>query len=91
MTIKPTLKVTAVLTLLALLAGPLQAKLAWNKKARAFDAGVTACTSCHVNEKPTKKGEPLSERGEWLVQQKEKLGAKQVDLAWLKDYPNNGK
>ena len=91
MTIKPTLKVTALLTLVTLLAGPLQAKLAWNKKARAFDAGVTACTSCHVNEKPKKKGEPLSERGQWMMDQKEKRQAKDIDLTWLKDYPNNGK
>ena len=91
MKIKPTLKVTAVLTLLALLAGPLQAKLAWNKKARAYDAGVTACTSCHVNEKPKKKGEPMSERGQWMMDQKEKRQAKDIDLSWLKDYPKNGK
>ncbi len=91
MNLKPSLKVIAGLTLVALLAGPLQAKLAWNKKARAFDAGVTGCTSCHVNEKPKKKGEPLGERGKWLLEQKEKRQAKDMDLSWLKDYPNNGK
>lgn len=87
----PTLNVTALLVFAALAAAPLQAKLAWNKKARAYDAGITACTSCHVNEKPKKKGEPLSERGQWLVEQKEKRQAKDIDLTWLKDYPNNGK
>jgi hypothetical protein len=85
------LKITAVLALAAVLAGPLQAKLAWNKKAKAFDAGVTGCTSCHVNEKPKKKGEPMSERGKWLMEQKETRKAKDMDLSWLKDYPNNGK
>ena len=91
MNLKPSLKITAGLTLVALLAGPLQAKLAWNKKARVFDAGVTACTSCHVNEKPKKKGEHMSERGKWMLEQKEKRQAKDMDLSWLKDYPNNGK
>ena len=91
MKINPPLRATAVLALAALLAGPLQAKLAWNKKARAYDAGVTGCTSCHVNEKPKKKGEPLTERGTWLLEQMEKRQAKDIDLSWLKDYPNNGK
>lgn len=88
---KTSLKITAVLTLITLLAGPLQAKLAWNKKARAYDAGVTACTSCHMNEKPKKKGEPMSERGQWMLDQKEKRQAKEMDLTWLKEYPKNGK
>ncbi|MDI1248080.1 MAG: hypothetical protein PSV13_04270 [Lacunisphaera sp.] len=91
MKINPTLKVIAVLLLAALLAGPLQAKLAWNKKARVYDAGVTSCASCHVNEKPKKKDEPLTERGKWLLEQKEKRQAKEMDLSWLKDYPANGK
>lgn len=90
MNTKLTVKPIAALVFASLLTVPVHAKLAWNKKAKAHDAGVTGCISCHSQEKP-KKGEPLSERGEWLVQQKEKLGAKQVDLAWLKDYPNNGK
>ncbi|MDI1320393.1 MAG: hypothetical protein PSW75_09410 [bacterium] len=85
------LKIAAVLSLLALLAGPLQGKLAWNKKARTYDAGVTGCTSCHVNEKPKKKGEPMSERGKWLLEQMEKRKAKEIDLSWLKDFPANGK
>ncbi len=85
------LKFVAVLSLLALLAGPLQAKLAWNKKARVYDAGVTSCTSCHVNEKPKKKGEPLTERGQWMVEQQEKRQAKDIDLSWLKEFPGNGK
>jgi len=86
-----TLKFAAVLSLLSLLAAPLQAKLAWNKKARTYDAGVTSCTSCHVNKKPKKKDEPLSERGQWLVEQQEKKQVKDIDLSWLKDYPANGK
>lgn len=82
-------KFAALCTLLACAAAPLQAKLAWNKKSKKFDPACTACTACHVPEKP-KKGDPLSERGEWLVEQKKKLGAKEVNLEWLKDYPKNG-
>lgn len=91
MKIKPILQIGVLGAFTALLGTPVQAKLAYNKKARAFDAGVTACTSCHVNEKPKKKGEPMAERGKWLLEQKEKRQAKEIDLSWLKDYPNNGK
>ncbi|MDP2138381.1 MAG: hypothetical protein Q8J74_11080 [Candidatus Didemnitutus sp.] len=83
-------KLAATVALLALVAAPLQAKLAWNKKAKKYDPAVTSCTACHVPEKP-KKDDPLSERGLWLVAEKERLGAKEVNLEWLKDYPNFGK
>lgn len=83
----------AVLAALGFMAAPMHAKLAWNKKAKAFDAGVTACTSCHVDEKPNKKdhGKPLTPRGQWMVDQKAAKQAKEISLAWLKDYPGNGK
>lgn len=84
-------KLCALGALAAFVAAPLQAKLAWNKKAKAYDPGVTNCTSCHANEKPKKKGEPMTERGKWLLEQKEKRQAKELDLSWLKDYPGNGK
>jgi cytochrome c553 len=73
-----------------LCAGPVQAKLGWPKKAKPYDAAATSCLSCHTKEKP-KKGDPLSERGQWLADQKKARQAKAVDLAWLKDYPGNGK
>ena len=87
------LQTVAVLAGLGLLAAPVQAKLAWNKKAKTFDAGVTACTSCHVDEKPNKKdhGKPLTPRGQWMVDQKEARKTKEMSLAWLKEYPGNGK
>lgn len=90
---KSLLKIGAAFTLLAFAAAPVQAKLAWNKKAKKYDAAVTACTACHVDEKPKKDdhGKPYSERGQWMMDQKEKKGAKEIDLSWLKDYPNNGK
>jgi len=91
MKIKAGLLIGVLGAFFALLCTPAQAKLAWNKKARAFDPAVTSCTACHVNEKPKKKNEPLSERGKWLMEQKEIRKAKDIDLSWLKDYPNNGK
>jgi len=83
----------AALALLTALAVPVQAKLAWNKKAQKYDPAIKACTACHVDEKPKKDdhGKPLTERGQWLLDQKAAKGAKDIDLSWLKDFPNNGK
>lgn len=84
------IKLGAAFALLALCAAPLQAKLAWNKKAKKYDPAITACTACHIPEKP-KKGDPLSPLGDWLVEQKKQRGAKEVNLEWIKDYPKTGK
>jgi cytochrome c553 len=71
-------------------AAPVQAKMGWNKKAKEADPGVTGCISCHSKEKP-KKGEPLTERGQWLLNEQAKRKAADIDLEWLKDYPKKGK
>jgi cytochrome c553 len=65
---------------------PARAKLSWNKKAQEFDPSVKSCIDCHEKAKP-KKGEPLSARGKWLVDQKTNKQATEIDLSWLKDYP----
>jgi hypothetical protein len=74
------------LTLLAWLL-PASATMEMQKKAKA--AGVaesTNCLYCH-NEKLPKKGAVTNnERGQWLVDQQKKKGAKEIDFAWLKDF-----
>ncbi len=65
--------------------------MAMQKKAK--EAGFTAenCLYCH-NEKLPKKGAVTNnDRGKWLVAEKEKRNAKEVDVAWLKDYPGDKK
>jgi hypothetical protein len=42
---------------------------------------------CHNEKLPKKGAMSHNERGKWLLGQKEKKGAKEVDPAWLKDYP----
>jgi len=59
---------------------------------KAKSAGFPAqnCQYCHVSKTPKKdtyKPEDLNERGKWLVSEKEKRNAKDVLVAWLKDYP----
>ncbi len=71
---------------LALAGTPAQAKLPWVKKAQGMGfKEIQNCASCHSSEKP-KKGEPMAERGKFLMDMKAKNKAAEVDLAWLKDY-----
>lgn len=57
-------------------------------KAKALGFPAQDCTYCHVN--PT-GGDPLGPRAEWLVKEKEKRSADRIDIAWLKDYPDDAK
>jgi hypothetical protein len=62
-----------------------------NKKAKELGYPVESCLYCH-NEKIPKKGAAThNDRGKWLIAEKEKRGAKEVDPAWLKDYPGGEK
>lgn len=76
---------TCILIALLTLAAPLSAKAPWVKKAQ--DLGfkdVTSCAACHKGT-PKKDG-TLADRGTFLVEQKGKKKAAEVDVAWLKDY-----
>lgn len=60
--------------------------------AKAKSAGYPAqnCQYCHVSKMPKKeefKPDELSERGRWLLAEKDKRKAKEVMADWLKDYP----
>ncbi|MGH9365824.1 MAG: hypothetical protein ACRD1B_11265 [Thermoanaerobaculia bacterium] len=74
-----------------LLGGTSRATLPTQKQAK--EAGIPAgnCQYCHIEKLP-KKGEIThNERGKWLVAEKAKRKAKDVDGAWLKDYPGDKK
>lgn len=46
-----------------------------------------ACADCHEGPATAKaKGGAFKGPGKYLVERKETTGAKQVDVAWLKDY-----
>lgn len=66
-----------------------QAKPAFVKKAKemGFDY-IQNCQSCHVDKLPKKdaKGEPFSEIGKFLMDEKGKHKAEEIDLNWLKGY-----
>jgi hypothetical protein len=56
---------------------------------KAKELGITSvqnCQSCHVDKLPKKDAHKVNERGQWLLDQKAKKNAKEIDVAWLKDY-----
>jgi hypothetical protein len=67
-------------------AGVANATLPMQKKAKELGLKVTNCQSCHVEKLPKKDAVTHNERGKWLLAEKDKRKAKEVDVAWLKDY-----
>ena len=74
-----------------LLTGASTATMAIQKQAKEASIAATNCQYCHIEKMP-KKGEAThNDRGKWLIAQKDKKKAKEVDGAWLKDYPGDKK
>jgi hypothetical protein len=71
----------------ALAVGPASADMAMMKKAKELKiASVTNCQSCHTDKMPKKGAAAVNAMGKYLVDQKAAKKAKEVDVAWLKDY-----
>jgi hypothetical protein len=66
--------------------GTATATMPMQKKAKELGFPATNCQYCHVDKMPKKDAHKLNDRGQWLVDQKEAKKAKEVDMAWLKDY-----
>ncbi len=65
-------------------------KAAFLKGAKDLGLPAQNCLYCHTVKLPKKetfKPEELNDRGKWLLGEKDKKKAAEVDLAWLKDYP----
>jgi len=74
-----------------LLSSTSSATLDMQKKAKGQGFPAQNCLYCH-NEKLPKKGAVThNERGKWLLAEKDKRKAKEVDVSWLKDYPGDKK
>jgi cytochrome c553 len=56
------------------------------KKAKAAGYPATNCMFCHNEKLPVKGKATHNDRGKFLIAQKEKKKAKEIDIAWLKDY-----
>ncbi len=52
------------------------------QKAKAANVSDGNCLACHGANIPAK----LNERGQWLMAEKTRRGARQIDVAWLREY-----
>lgn len=67
------------------------ATLSMQKKAKDLGFPVENCLYCHGEKMPKKDAVTYNDRGQWLKSEKQKRNAKEVDVAWLKDYPGEKK
>ncbi|MEO8358821.1 MAG: hypothetical protein ABI672_02230 [Vicinamibacteria bacterium] len=76
------------LAFLMLIAGavPSRASLPIQKKAKEAGFPATTCAYCHNEKLPAKGKVTHNERGSYLLKRKEETKAKEVDVAWLKDF-----
>jgi hypothetical protein len=56
------------------------------KKAKDLGFEAASCLYCHGEKLPKKDAQTLNDRGKWLVAEKEKRKAKEIDISWLKEY-----
>lgn len=82
---KPFAAVLAASVLLAG-AGPSHATLPLQKKAKDAKFPAANCQYCHAEKMPKKGDVTYNDRGEFLVKMKEQKKAKEVDVAWLKEF-----
>ncbi len=73
------------------LSGTSTATMGMQKKAKEAGFKVENCQYCHIDKLPKKDASDLNDRGKWLVAEKDKRKAKEVDVTWLKDYPGDKK
>jgi len=67
------------------------ATLSMQKKAKEAGFPAENCLYCHGEKMPKKGAVTYNDRGQWLQAEKDKRKAKEVDVAWLKDYPGERK
>ena len=67
------------------------ATLPLQRKAQDLGFPAVNCLYCHNENFPKKGAVSHNDRGTWLIGEKTKRNAKEVDPAWLKDYPGNKK
>ena len=73
-------------------AGTAYATMPMGKKAKeAGFADAAKCSYCHGEALPKKGAMTLNDRGKWLVAEKDKRKAAEVDAAWLKEYKESEK
>jgi hypothetical protein len=81
-------KRVSALALLAWVAGAgfASATMQIQKKAKELGYPAQTCQFCHNEKLPKKDAVSHNARGQWLLAEKAKRKAKEVDPSWLKDY-----
>jgi hypothetical protein len=80
----------AITIIAAMVAAPAGASPQLIAKAGEKGYPARSCQYCHVSAMPRKdtfKPDDLNERGKWLVTEKNKQKATDIDVDWLKSYP----
>jgi hypothetical protein len=67
-------------------AGQASATMPLLKKAKDAGFPATGCNYCHGEALPKKGAATYNARGKWLMAEKDKRKAQEVDVTWLKDY-----
>jgi cytochrome c553 len=80
------LMTTALVLGASMAAAPAFATLPIQKAAKEKGFAATNCQFCHVDKLPKKGAAASNARGKFLVDQKTKKNAKEIDVSWLKDY-----
>lgn len=66
--------------------GDAWATLEMQKKAKAAGFAAANCLYCHNEKLPKKEAVTHNDRGKWLIAEKDKRKAKEIDFSWLKEY-----
>jgi len=74
-----------------LLAGSSSATMSMQKSAKEKGFPADNCLYCHGEKMPKKGAATYNDRGKWLLAEKDKRKAAEVDVSWLKDYPGDKK
>src|SRR5208337_2624294 len=75
----------AVAGMLLSAAGTVSASMAMQKKAKDAGFEATNCLYCHQDKLPKKEAHALNDRGKFLLAEKDKRKASEIDVNWLKD------
>jgi hypothetical protein len=67
-------------------AGSAHATMPMQKQAKEAGFPATNCLYCHADKLPKKGAAAVNDRGKWLVGEKDRRKASEVDVTWLKDY-----
>jgi hypothetical protein len=68
------------------LAASASATMPLMKKAKELGYPAASCKYCHEEGLPKKGAATMNDRGKWLIAEKDKRKAQEIDVAWLKDY-----